>query len=231
MLMLVFPQNPTQNQLFPDPPITDVPLFRWDGRRWTVLRSVGRGPEGPPGIPGPQGPPGDTGPQGLPGTGDIPNPLTNWTFTDCHFLTSAVGRVRLAGIIGGTNAATGDVGEYLATWAVYNSRQTFNGNAVQLNLSAGDWDLSGSWCLQSPGGDIGVSIEAWWFGTTEPQNVAGIGPPFVGLRNHWHTQLCAFALPRAQVRDTLTTNRGIGVALNASAPLNLMCYMTARRMR
>lgn len=57
MTALVFPNSPTLNERFPDPPIPDVPVWTWDGEKWRLTAMGGGGEVPPPQIStGPQPP-------------------------------------------------------------------------------------------------------------------------------------------------------------------------------
>src|SRR5262249_36512780 len=40
-MSLSFPPSPTLNQLYPSPPISGVPVWRWDGSEWVINSGSG----------------------------------------------------------------------------------------------------------------------------------------------------------------------------------------------
>lgn len=111
------PANPASGTLWWSTNV--VKLYVWDGTEWVVVSNVPTALTGPEGPEGPEGPAGATGPQGPPG-------------------------VMGPGITDGSNAAAGQIGEYLNSGL--SALQPFASMATvsiqTLLLSPGDWDVT-----------------------------------------------------------------------------------------
>jgi hypothetical protein len=228
--LTTFPASPSPNQFYPDPPIAGQPLWQFDGQRWRNVRRIYAG------ATGPQGPGGPTGPDGLAYSGPPPPPpWNNW------MLTAPIidGNNKIfEGVIDGSNANMGDVGEYVQNTAVTAGNLTsFDGRLISQQLSAGDWDVSGLYGAISTAGvdnpEIATSIEVNWIGVTEPWNQSGpgSGPMYVGIRNFWTNLRWSQAMPRARVLSNALITFGIDVRLTtAGAPHTLFALISARRI-
>lgn len=134
------PTSPQSGALYWDLPTAK--LFLFDGTQWVVTVNTpeggAAGPAGPPGADGAVGPAGPAGP--------APTPPFNGP---------------IIGVTDGSNAAPGQVGEYLV------SQQTFGIGAsggitavVSLSLTPGDWDVSGNAAFSWVSGNIATNILA-----------------------------------------------------------------------
>jgi hypothetical protein len=115
------------------------------------------GPTGPPGLAGSQGPAGaqgppgmqgNTGPAGAPGPSTVSTDAGNLAKlgTDSHILvTSDPSKFNAQGVVNQSNAPAGTVGEcpYAVSAGPVSVPTNTPTNVVSLQLSAGDWDVTG----------------------------------------------------------------------------------------
>lgn len=115
--MLDFPSSPQVDDRFPDPPIAGVPVWTWDGETWR--RGGGAG--------GPAFEPDTTG------SGDV------------FVLQQAptINQPRIIGVTDNSNAAPGEVGEYIESGVPVGTQITSFSLLATLTLSRGDWDVWG----------------------------------------------------------------------------------------
>jgi hypothetical protein len=215
-LMLDFPSNPNLNDVFD--------RWRWDGARWVCgPPEEGEGGEAFPGVyVGPTAPPGavegfiwfNTSTQQMfvyaGGQWTLAN---SWTQPGAQF-----------GVVDGSNAAPGWIGEYIITGA--STANLNNTNITLMNLQPGDWDVSGHFRVYMPGsaGSAATMILL-------PPLDWGAGPfvhSIVGIGNIF--QEIGLALPPTRVNISYPSP--IVVTLSTT-PANGSCLWraVARRMR
>jgi hypothetical protein len=137
----------------------------------------GAGPAGPPGPQGPAGADGAPGPAGPAG----PSVVSANAGNAATLGTDSLIFVPLAqpGVTDGSDAAAGDVGEFLVAQQLSSSPVSLPANAdtviTTLALSPGDWDVWGSagFALSLTGGSgLNLQLHAWL-------NVGGVNQPSV----------------------------------------------------
>jgi hypothetical protein len=139
-----------------------------------------------------------------------------------------IGPVALVGVTDGSNAAAGNVGEYISSIVPFGSGVSLSsGTSTQLatiTLSAGDWDVSGEVYFSFPGtrtttfyvGAISTSNASAFPGTSAPGDGGfdyGQAFPGSGATGGGNTEPYTI--------NGLTTR----VSSNASVTLYLMCYI------
>ena len=115
--------------------------------------TLNAGPPGPAGPEGPPGPPGAQGPPGPPGS--------------------------TVGIVDGSDAAPGNVGEYVVSTVTAGSAVTLvnatNTDITSIALSAGDWDVAGAVYFNASSKGASLDMRAWTntVSVTEPDGTDG----------------------------------------------------------
>lgn len=201
--MIDFPNSPALNQIFTDPAGTS---WIWDGAKWTAA-----------------------------GTGYLPLSGGNMTgvltanpglnSSNVSFTGGTIGAsVARLGVVNGSNAAAGQIGEFLtatATTPVANGVVT---NITSLVLSAGDWNVYGNAAIG--GSPTGITAFTSCLNLTS----ANIGGTFFNLQATM--QGASFAIP-AQ-RQNVTSNTTIylvGSMSYTGGSGNIVGIINARRMR
>jgi hypothetical protein len=121
-----------------------------------------QGAPGPQGQAGPQGQQGQTGPQGIPGPNMVSTDAGNLAKlgTDSHILVqSDPSKFNLQGVVNQSNALAGVVGEYIYGVSAGSVAMT-PGTPTQIasiQLSAGDWDVSGQAIITYSAGSQGLA--------------------------------------------------------------------------
>jgi hypothetical protein len=161
-----------------------------------------------------------------------PNPLVDWTIRNTTFRRGW----RMAGNNSGNDAITaGDVGQYAFNIGAVNLVTNFNGLLATLQLTAGDWMVSGQFCAQSgntPNGpEMAFMYNAFWDGTTEVGVPGTPGEPYTGLHNFWTNVRTTMTMPLARVTRTTTGNVGIWVRFMGLAQCVIWGAISARRVR
>jgi hypothetical protein len=185
-------------------------LYVWynDGNssQWVVANNSpgSQGAQGPTGATGAQGPTGATGAQGPAGTN--------------------------VGVIDGSNAPAGIVGEYLQAVLTSPNQITLGNNiganVVSLTLTAGDWDVEAQ--LTVVAGTATV-----WYGAisttsaTIPAGSASFGRPYVSLAIAGGS----LGLPRFRYSITASTTVYLVAQAAAASGGTAYGYLSARRVR
>lgn len=216
------------------------------------------GPAGPTGatgaastVPGPTGP---TGPQGPPTTPSATLPAmdgaaaigvaTTYARGD-HAHPTDTSRAPIMGVTDGSNAAAGQVGEYLSVTVLAANAVAANTGAIvnvaSISLTPGDWDVQGQIWIATTGTDLFAAtnvtgIAAWVspVSATIPTIPAGSLQSFFGI----NIALAAANLPvltsgrvRFDVSAPTTIYLGGIVTFTGAGPLGLYGFIGARRMR
>lgn len=135
-----------------------------------------------------------------------------------RFIASSIDDA-LQGVTDGSNADPGYVGEYLYAERPANDQFTMPNGAptmlVPLDLSAGDWDLSGLVCFSGTSGTVGLL--AGWIGTGP-----GIVPVAPNGGGYSVLQLTGIPGGGFSAASTVTVGR---MRLNTEAPISV--YLSA----
>jgi len=134
-----------------------------------------------------------------------------WTFQDkdgtIADLVDVATKLDHVGRVGGTDAAAGDVGEYVeavvATGSAVSLTSTVVSNVTSISLTAGDWDIEGI-------------VDVNFGGVTATDIVAGISPTTgaLGAQDTYakstlaltgHTDTYGYITPKVRVKPTVTT--------------------------
>jgi hypothetical protein len=198
------PSNPTAGQPWWDSSTGQLYIYYSDPNSSEWVVANQQGPQGTQGLVGPAGPTGPSGPNTMP-----------------------------AGVTDGSNAAAGQVGEYIQ---VINSNLTASVNAgwilaTNISLTAGDWDVQGMSYAVVTGGMTNYAIMlststspgAGWPPATNPFSGAQIN--ISGAANDSiYTGMTRWSL-------TATTTINLHWLLAAGSSSQAYAAMRARRMR
>jgi hypothetical protein len=230
MAALDFPNSPTANQIFTAP---DGTQWKWDGVKWVPAGAGGAGTVTSvttgAGLTG-----GTITTSGTIALG-IPVPVADGgtNATAAAAALANLGGLPLAGVTNGSNAAAGQIGEFLSSVQTANVSiaATTATNITSLVLTAGDWDVSGEAQVltSSPSASIQAMINT--VSATIPSPGISTATGYVAVIASSGSNLGGAQLAIARVRINVsasTTVYLIGYANQAGTGTG---KLTARRMR
>jgi hypothetical protein len=153
---------------------------------------------------------------------------TTWARAD-HVHPSDTTRMPIAGVINGSNAAAGQVGEFITADRLTNLALTTNvtTNIVSVSLTAGDWDVSGNLYLSTSAGCSQFQVA-----TNPTQGSSWSG--FAEVAATGAAALAGGALATGTVRLSLTVTTTVWLTAQAtftSGTCNAQGTLNARRAR
>ena len=151
-----------------------------------------------------------------------------WTFFNsllAYVSTGPIGPVPLAGVTDGSNAAAGNIGEYISNIVPFASGHTMtNGTTAQLatvTLTAGDWDVDGEVFFAFPAGNT-TTFYVGYLSTSNSGTFPGTAVPGDGGFDYGQVALSAGVAGGGSLEPYSITGLHTRVSSNVSTTLYLM---------